>query len=897
MTERTPDSEDADLSGRAQALIASGDHARDQHDWHHALSQYQEALWSIGRRDGSGSDLRTSLYVRIGDLQLEAAREAEIARGYYEAALALAESAEERVRLLCRLAESYQRSPRALQIYEEAARLAANLNDDALRAWTAFRKAESKPHVSHAERCRILELGRAVLEQSGLPDSWLQLARGRVLAHAGELLDEELISRHADDLTQREDHTWLSARHHYAVADGLRRVGRLHDAILHAERAAGIYESLGRAEEQAGVLVALAGYRLGRNDIEGARRDCLDVIGRDVSADLHQAAWTVMCKTWPHDLSGDGEGWARSLLDHLLRSTRNDVAAMALHEAGGAERILRHAGASIVDLFAASATRLPWLGHPVDAPDPAPSAQLRGWQSEAGSDLGTVHRSGSGVLLDAAPHKGFVRLDVPRLTMSIEGDFVLQARIHGGKNVLRDTLTARTAAANGQMTESAHGAGGLLLLHDLQNVLRLAAHVREPGEVLAEVRENRVRRTVGRLWMGDGALELRIERSGDRLRMMAGNGTQWQQMPDLLLSGWKRLDVGIYGECPTDMYSIVKASTTRFSDVALQAQKRRPSQAPAIAPLAPRPVPDRAGVEGLLTVSTAMKRALDHAIRAASGNSPVLICGETGTGKELIARAIHEHSTREGPFIALNCAAVARDLLERELFGHVRGAYTGATETRGGLFEAAHGGTLFLDEIGEASLDLQVRLLRVVEEQSIRPVGSVHSRPVDVRILSATNDELEQSVGEGSFRADLYYRLRGAAIRLPPLRQRPEDIPLLAYHALDLWSGKSEPHPGFTESAMQVLVAYPWPGNVRELIHEIHESASNSPDSPIQPGHLSVHAAAPGSRHPSGRDVGSQLQEITEALRQSAGNVSEAARLLGISRSTMYRRMRTVGLR
>jgi len=214
------------------------------------------------------------------------------------------------------------------------------------------------------------------------------------------------------------------------------------------------------------------------------------------------------------------------------------------------------------------------------------------------------------------------------------------------------------------------------------------------------------------------------------------------------------------------------------------------------------------------------------------------------------------------------------------------------------LFAAAHGGTLFLDEIGAASEALQLRLLRVVEEQLVRPVGSTRSQPVDVRIAAATNEDLMRAIGEGRFRSDLYYRLRGATVRLPPLRRRPDDIPLLAYHALDLWAQHREgAHPGIAKEAMALLVKYPWPGNVRELISEVQEAASACPDEPIRPRHLSIRALAPQPGDETGDEEGSRLRLLTETLRHTGGNVAEAGRVLGISRSTMYRWLRSVGLR
>jgi two-component system response regulator PilR (NtrC family) len=299
----------------------------------------------------------------------------------------------------------------------------------------------------------------------------------------------------------------------------------------------------------------------------------------------------------------------------------------------------------------------------------------------------------------------------------------------------------------------------------------------------------------------------------------------------------------------------------------------------------------------------AMQRVFDLVAQVAGTKTNVLISGESGTGKELVARAIHEQSDRsDQPFVALNCGAIPENLLESELFGHVKGSFTGAVTNKEGLFEAADGGSLLLDEIGELSPGLQVKLLRAIQEKTIRRVGGTTDKRVDVRILSATNRDLAQEVAEGRFREDLYYRLNVIQVGLPALRERSEDVPLLVRHFVDKYSeelGKAIER--VTDEAMSELVAYSFPGNVRELENVIERAVALSQD-----GIIGVEALPPTvteSRPAPGRVVipeeGVKLEALVddyersllrEALRKTGGVKKHAARLLGISfRSFRYR--------
>jgi len=285
--------------------------------------------------------------------------------------------------------------------------------------------------------------------------------------------------------------------------------------------------------------------------------------------------------------------------------------------------------------------------------------------------------------------------------------------------------------------------------------------------------------------------------------------------------------------------------------------------------------------------------------RVAPMPSTVLIEGESGTGKELAARAIHKWSGRSGSFVPLNCGGMSAELLESELFGHVKGAFTGAQQAREGLFSYAKGGTLFLDEIGEMPMSMQVHLLRVLEERTVRPVGSNSEIPVDVRIIAATNRDLASEVEAGNFREDLYYRLNVLSIRMPSLRERKEDIEVLARHFVQTLSAELgvEP-PGIGPLELSRLRDYHWPGNVRELKNVIERCLllGSTPDRCL--------AGTPASGQTAAETMGEgdslrletvEKQHILKVLEQEQGNKSAAARLLGVSRKTLERKMKAWG--
>ncbi|UCE82119.1 MAG: sigma 54-interacting transcriptional regulator [Deltaproteobacteria bacterium] len=307
------------------------------------------------------------------------------------------------------------------------------------------------------------------------------------------------------------------------------------------------------------------------------------------------------------------------------------------------------------------------------------------------------------------------------------------------------------------------------------------------------------------------------------------------------------------------------------------------------------------GFHGILGKSPAMEQVFELISSAAQSEAPVIIYGDSGTGKELVASAIHKLGIRQkGPFIKVNCAALSESLLESELFGHVKGAFTGADRTRLGRFEAANGGDIFLDEIGDLPLSTQVKLLRVLQEKEIEKVGDHRPISIDVRILAATNKDLSRLMEEGSFREDLYYRIGVIPINLPPVRERQEDIPLLVETFINRIRLKTDkPISGMSKEALDVLLRYDWPGNVRELINVIEYAFVLCHDGEIMPNHLPARvtgkqpSVTPRRRALKKQPDDDERKRILEALAAAGGNQSKAAKMLGISRVTLWKRLKT----
>src|SRR6202140_3417984 len=311
----------------------------------------------------------------------------------------------------------------------------------------------------------------------------------------------------------------------------------------------------------------------------------------------------------------------------------------------------------------------------------------------------------------------------------------------------------------------------------------------------------------------------------------------------------------------------------------------------------------RAGFGGLIGLSTKMQHIYKMTERVAQHECPVLILGESGTGKELVARSVHFSGPRKNhPFVPVDCSSLVPTLIESELFGYVKGAFTGALQAKRGLLEAAQGGTLFLDEIGDMPLDLQAKLLRALQEHEVKPVGSTERRQINIRIIAATNRDLEAAIRTGAFRQDLYFRLNVVQMKLPALRDRKSDIPLLVTSFLDKFSGMHGTTKTITDEAMRRLITYDWPGNVRELENAIARSVALGSGPTVEMADLpsNLHYGT-SERAPDNNEI-LPLEElersaILKTLRETSGDKLAAARMLGIGKTTLYRKLKQYNMK
>ncbi len=379
----------------------------------------------------------------------------------------------------------------------------------------------------------------------------------------------------------------------------------------------------------------------------------------------------------------------------------------------------------------------------------------------------------------------------------------------------------------------------------------------------------------------------------DGLQLVEALRIWGMQLPILMISGVGTVDLAVRSlHLGADDFLTKPVEPSVLVSRAAELLDRRPQRDGAPAPT------------GMVGRSAPLRDMLAQVARVAPTETTVLVTGETGAGKELVARAVHRLSPRaHGTFQAVNCAALSESLLESELFGHIRGAFTGAVRDRVGVIEAAEGGTLFLDEVGEMSLSLQQRLLRVLQEREVTRVGAVQARPVDIRIVTATNRDLQAEVRAGRFREDLYYRLAVFTIAVPPLRERRDDIPMLVEFALSRlklrvasWTELS-----CSPFAMRALRAFGWPGNVRHLLGAVESAAVEAGGRRIEVQHLpaEVREAMDGFPQPRYRATGDDEAErarIVWALDASEGSLTRAADLLGMGRTTLWRKMKSLGV-
>jgi DNA-binding NtrC family response regulator len=432
----------------------------------------------------------------------------------------------------------------------------------------------------------------------------------------------------------------------------------------------------------------------------------------------------------------------------------------------------------------------------------------------------------------------------------------------------------------------------VLVVDDDEVTCQLLSEVLE-HDGLAVIRETNPRKalaSVGHKSIDLAILDIRMpEMSG--LELLQRLRERFPSLPVIIMTGFGSVDSAVeaitsgavdYVSKPMDVDEI-RAAVDRALSGGRNARAELPVDSGAIGDLVGR-------TPGMVAVYKTVARV-------APGRSTVLILGESGTGKELVAHAIHRYSPRrKKPIMAVDCGALTETLLESELFGHVRGAFTGAEGDKPGLFVEADGGTILLDEIGDITAALQAKLLRVLEDQQVRPVGGVHWRPVDVRILAATNRDLLATVLGGHFREDLYYRLNVVTIRLPPLRERRSDIPLLIDHFIRRAAEQNGRQvTGMSAAALELLQRHPWPGNVRELAHVIERGVVMSRGELIDVEDLPLEIRAPG-RQTSGDMLADKptLEElkrryIQHVLAENEGNISRAAAALGVDRRSLYR--------
>ena len=401
------------------------------------------------------------------------------------------------------------------------------------------------------------------------------------------------------------------------------------------------------------------------------------------------------------------------------------------------------------------------------------------------------------------------------------------------------------------------------------------------------------------------------------LRMPDGDGLAILGEVRRLLPGTPVLVMTAFGSVATSVEAMRLGAVTMLEKPVPIAQLEREVRDAIAGALEVEGGLEAAGGAGLVGTSQAIRDVFDTLVRVAPSNSSVLIQGESGTGKELVAQAVHRLSRRAlGPLVAVNCAAIPEQLLESELFGHVKGAFTGASQARQGRFKLADGGTIFLDEIGEMPLALQGKLLRVLQEHAIEPVGGSKPEAVDFRLIAATNKDLEAQVEKSAFRGDLFYRLNVVPLVLPPLRQRSGDVPLLATHFLARHNAGKEKPLRFSPAAIESLERHAWPGNVRELENLVERLAVLKGEGEIEvadlPGPIRnaragasaaatpVEAEIPAGLPPEGVDLYKVLADIEdrlirEALERSGGNKNQAAKILGLNRTTLVEKLKKKG--
>ncbi|MEW6753566.1 MAG: sigma 54-interacting transcriptional regulator [Candidatus Latescibacterota bacterium] len=898
----------SDVEAGVDALVAEGDEA--QH-WRDAIRYYTEALVLAQQPGDPRPRLQRVGYERIGDLYLNLGKHI-LARPYYAAAVSWARSADERASLLYRLGRTYRGdSPERRRLEEEAAGLAAEITDPVLADWVRFPSGgTSEASQDPAWALRTYALGQHLKRHPMVPERIVAEAMGAFALAALEVGQPEALSRVAERLGPFPPNSYLAARLHDVRAVLRLAQGDVAGGTRHLRVARRIYQAIGNdVEVYYNCDRELDSTVTERGDYEQARRR----VGQLVSSRSTAMLYRHCCKTWIVDRPASGLVWAQRYVDgveafYTEYATDGGHLRGLLADLGAVERILRALGGprefeQRISRLQASLraagyrTDVAWhLGESADLPACTAAPPTSHWVWSPGgqgrADWGTDAET---IVVRVPNSRGADPMDLPRLAWKVRGSFALEATLHPGSEVTQTLRQCFGRPAGLLPLPAGAGAGGLFVRGGSPwQYACLSVHREGPGEVHLLARRDGPSEHLGRGLLHDGAARLRLERRGATLSAYAADPRgKWRSCGRLDIGAWDEVEVGLWAVEPSLLgKGLLTEAVVRFGDVRWEGSAV-PARGPEVAPRrctlpAPAVAPD---VPGIVAASAAMQDLLKKVRLASTASLPVLIAGETGVGKELIARALHQlGERRHGPFIPLNCAALPADLVERELFGHIRGAYTGAYETRSGLFEAAHLGVLFLDEIDHATPQFQAALLRVVEEQAVRRLGEHALRPIDVRLVAAANRDLVRAAEQGTFRLDLYYRLCGMELRVMPLRERPEDIPHLMSLALTRWADRRRrPAPAITDQAVAAALSYPWPGNVRELLFAVERAAETAEEGLITPSQL-------GLRNPQSAGAGvDEHPQVLHALRDAGGNVSAAARRLGISRNTLYRKLRRYG--
>lgn len=921
----------SDVRTGVYALLKQGDELRYRASWRDVMRFYTEALWHI-KDEGEHPDLLLEIYQRIGDLQLWGAHEPELARGYYEAALRWAREPLHQALLLIRLGEIYMRAPNSPRDYltlERAMHLLGNDGPEPLRSWLEIRQIDFHGVYSYDQIESFVDKSQRARDAKELPPELRQIANNLFLWTSIRTSDDPVktLALHEEFLERLPENSWEKAQYYVDLAHASTNAGlpkRALEHVIHAQELLANFHQPALVETS--LAYELTGYLHTHQFVQ--LRTLAERIVLNHNFTKHLYAWLheSLCKTWPSDHSTDGPEWAehaiRSMYHYAPESTTTDKRTIpndALHHLGAPERVLRRSGQSMrfIEEISRHRMRLNEMGYDTDIiwyfdervtrPTIAVGCDIDSWEATPNHARSEVLTQDDLLRFRALPLQGFPPLNMPRLTRRITGDFTIECTIQSGLAVQESIYESWRLKGEGKTNPMAVGAGGIVVIFNLREKLRLAAHVCEPSEVFMELRSGDQRWTPGRGLLDDERpVRLRLERRGAHFSAYAANegDTQWYHCGQVELPHWGEVQVGLWGESPLDLYPAqTERAETRICNVALEcAEETDKATEEELHPLGTVHYADN--IPDFVAAAPATLALLKNVQRAAQSELPALICGETGTGKELIARALHTISPRQHrALVKVNCAVLPANLIESELFGHEKGAFTGALARRQGRFELADRGTIFLDEIGDLPLDLQAKLLRVLQEGEFERLGGTQTLQVDVRVIAATNRDLEAVVRAGEFREDLFYRLNVFPIWLPPLRERVEDIPLLVQHFVNKASvrvGKNITT--IPQRVLALLQKYAFPGNIRELENIVERAMILTSDETLrldQSLELLLKGPAPAQESDATLEE-VERQHILCVLEKTNWRIEGpkgAALRLGLNANTLRSRLQRLGLK